>query len=511
MAPSTHVIAVASPLHQEAAARRLPFPLQIACILLLALLVSGLYPSGYVGGGGDDARYLQAIRCAAEQGYCVPRHHWGARLTLVMPAGLFAGLLGESRTVLAIAPMLYAAGALTLFTLIVRKLAGRNAALAAGCALVATPIFADRMQRLNVDIPELFFLLAGLWLLMLGAERNRQGLVVAAGAAFGLAVLTRTSAIASAPIVAVGLLLFTAAPQRRIALLATGGAGLLACEALLHWVGGGDPLLSWKLAYAHTSIPSTALPAGLDLSRSPLLNADYIANWHRSMGIGVHWLLDGALNFAANPLVRLTLLFAALSGLITIVRNNSAGRLPWLGLSLRARFLLGAAVAYFCLLTFVLAVHPTPRMFLPMVALAAFVIGSQARDPSREARFALAASLSIMLFYTSVQGLQKVGLEPYEAEAARWARAGGEQLQVDRTAAKVFALVPAVAALPVWKGATDPPVLHISGQCGGAGERRVLRRFVHRPGLPELGLIGRKLGLGRRGPVMCILGPEIRA
>lgn len=503
--------AISLRIDQPAAGSRMSFRLQFTGLLLLALVVSSLYPIGFVGGGGDDSRYLQAIRCAAEQTYCVPRHHWGARLPLILPTGLFVGLLGESRAVLAIAPMLYAAGALTLFALIVRKLAGQRAALVAACALVATPVFADRMQRLNVDIPELFFLLAGLLLLMLGIERNRRRLVIAAGAAIGLAVLTRTSAIAAAPIAAAGLFLFTATPQRWIAWLAVGGVGLFACEMLLHSVTAGDPLLSWKLAYAHTSIPSTALPAGMDISRGPLLNADYIANWQRSMGIKVHWLLDGGLNFVANPLVRLTLTFAVLFGLLTIVQANRSSRQPRLGLSRRACFLLGAVTAYFGLLTFVLAVHPTPRMFLPILAVAAFAIGCWARAPSKDARLAVAAALATMIFYTGVQGLHKVGLEPYEAEAARWAGSGNRQLDIDRTAAKVFALVPSLAALQVARGATDQPVLHIAGECHSGNEGRMLRRFVHRPDWPPLGMIGRKLGLPPSGPTMCVLLPRVRA
>jgi 4-amino-4-deoxy-L-arabinose transferase-like glycosyltransferase len=433
-------------------------------VLLFAFLLSGLFPSAYMGGAGDDARYLEAMRCAAAQGYCAPTHHWAARLPVVLPSAFALWLFGESRSTLVLVPLVYAAGALTLLALVVRRVAGERAAIVAACALAATPVFINRAQRIGADMPELCFLLGGLWLLMLGVDRDRRWVVLAAGAAFGMAVLSRTSAIVAAPIVVAGLICFTRAPLQRVLLLGVGGASVLAAEALLHAIGAGNPLLSWELAHAHTRIPSSALPIGLDLSRSPILNADYIANWERERGIEVHWLLDGALNVIADPLVSITLIAAAAFCVSSLARSNDAQ--PRRRISTRSRFLLAVVASYFCLLTFVLAVHPTPRMFLPILCVAAFAIGLWAdrnRTPSGQA--VIAATLALMTASTALQGLNAVDLAPYEREAERWAGDSKGGLAIDPIAASVFTLSPTLSALPSGQTSSSVPVLTIGPAC----------------------------------------------
>src|SRR5687768_12848328 len=87
-----------------AAPRAASFRLRLAALVVLGLLLAALFPVGYVGGGADDGRYLEAVRCVVSEGYCIPANHWAARLPLVLPASAAVWLLGESRATLMLVP-----------------------------------------------------------------------------------------------------------------------------------------------------------------------------------------------------------------------------------------------------------------------------------------------------------------------------------------------------------------------------------------------------------------------
>ena len=482
------------------------FPVRLALLVLLGLLVAGLHPYGYTGGGADDGRYLEAVRCIVSNGYCVPTNHWAARLPVVLPSSAIVALVGESRGTLLLIPLLYGAGSLILFALLVRRIAGERAATLASLALICTPAFISRWLRLNVDIPELFFLLAALSLLLAAVRREQASLAIAAGAAVGLAVLSRTTAFTAAPIIVAGLMLFTSKPLKWTLLLAIGGLAALAAEALLHGLTAGRPLLSWELAHAHTRIPSTSLPRSLDFTKSPILNVDYIAIYPRPAGIRIHWLVDGALNLLANPQLALTLCAAIALSLASLVEARrkraeaAPSRLPW--------FLVGAALLYFATLTFFFAVNPTPRMFMPVICVAAFAIGCWAQSHrSRPERLAIAAILAAMLATTATGGLRTVHLPDHEEEAERWVAESREPLAISRTAASVFALSPSLSELPRATPTTSRPTIGIGPGCTGIPAERLLRRVVPRSNWLIPHDVARRIGLQRQPIVLCLISP----
>ena len=488
-----------------AAPRAFSFRMRLAALVVLGLLLAALFPAGYVGGGADDGRYLEAVRCVVSQGYCIPANHWAARLPLVLPASAAVWLLGESRATLMLVPLLYAIGSLVLFALLVRRTAGERASLIGSLALLGTPIFVARWPRLNVDIPELFFLLGAVSLLVAAVRRDRARLAVLSGAAVGLAVLSRTTAIVVAPILVAGLILFTPRPARWTLLLALGGTFVLAAEAALHALTAGRPLLSWELAHAHTRIPTSALPRTVDLSRSPILNLDYIANWQRPAGIHVHWLVDGVLNLLADPVISLTLwaslLLAAAAWMEARRKRARPGRL---GL-----FLTAGAAAHFCALTYILAVHPTARMFMPLACVGAFAIGSWGDSHRARAERALTgAILSTMIALTAIIGIRSAHLSAYQAEAERWVRTNREPLAISRTGASAFALSPLLSRLP-HGAAAGRPMIGITPGCG-VEPSRLLRRFVHKPDWPIPYALARRLGLTGRPVTLCLISPAGR-
>src|SRR3954469_16098168 len=115
-------------------------PAAIAIGLAAMLAALAINHSGYRGGGADDWHYLEAARCAvAQHALCAPTTHWWARFPLVAPMALALAIGGESRLVVGIVPLAYAALALIFFTLLVERRFGRAEAIVAGVLMATLP------------------------------------------------------------------------------------------------------------------------------------------------------------------------------------------------------------------------------------------------------------------------------------------------------------------------------------------------------------------------------------
>lgn len=412
-------------------------------VLLLGALIAAVNPVGYLGGGGDDYQYLHAARCAVEAGgLCTPDTHWAARWPIVLPTAAAIGLFGESRTAIMLAPLVFGLGGLALFTIVLTRQCGRVAGTIGGLALAATPIVGGQTTALNIASVELFFALAALALAQAAVRNGCRRSALAAGAMLGIAIAARATSLALLPLFLV--VLAWAAPRRIVVLFALGVGGLLAAEMLVYLAATGDALHGWKLALGHSQLDTSELPASVDRTASPLFNPDFIAAWPRAMGIRVHWTIDGALNLLADPRIALTLLGALamlLLGRRELGRGGPVGPLPLV--------LLAAAMLYFGALTYGLAVDPTPRMFLPLAACAAAIIGIfGARYWARGARAGTPALLAAMATVTVVIAYDSFRIGRLEPAASRWASEGAGRMAVDETARRVLTLVPQVRALP---------------------------------------------------------------
>ena len=367
-----------------------------------------LAPLGYVGGGWDDRHYLEAARCAAANGFCLPEDHWARRFTLVVPAGLAAALFGETRQALWLVPAAYSLAAVTFFTLTVQRCYGRRAASISGFLFAAMPVFSERMLDLGVDTAELAFICAAAFALRMTAEEGRGRWAAGAGLMLALAVLTRPTTLALLPL-AVGALCAVRQHGRLLPFL-----GAFACcigaEAMLYGLWAGDPLLPWRLSLAHTAIPSSELPPGLDLTKSPLFNIDFIDNWRPAAGIEIHWTVDALLNLLASG----SMMVLPLALALLVVHRRDLGRREGGGAGLL--LLIGGAALYFGALVYGFAIDPKPRMFLPVAAVACVtigVLGSVAWD--RGGRPLILCILAIIGFQAAANALARVGGDPISA------------------------------------------------------------------------------------------------
>lgn len=476
-------------------------PLLGVPLVLLALLLL-VNPRFYTGGGGDDWYYLEAAHCVAGHGLCPPANHWETRFPLVLPVGAVLALAGESEWTVALVPLLYAVAGLMLFIANVVRRFGPSAATLAGAALAMTPLLPFYALQPMVDLPEFAWTMAALLAIQFAVERGDSRWAALGGAALALALMTRASALALLPLLAFGWLMLPP-PRRGLALpFGAAFAGVLGAEALAYAVASGDPFYGWKLSLHHGRIPTTELPAGLDLTQSPILNLGFIRNWRRSMDIHVHWTVDPLLNLLADPLVGLTLCGALALGL--------ARRRDWLG-ERWLKLLAGAAALHFVLLTYVLAIDPKPRMFLFEYAVAATTLGVLGvRAWQGRGRLIVAVLLALLAGRALLMAWDQPSMARARGVAAAWiAAAPANSLATDEWTRRTLALLPEARRLPLIEQAPERTRLMLGkSPCEGGTVLRE-QRLDRVEWAPLAWLRERRLLLGPQIPLrLCLVSPN---
>jgi 4-amino-4-deoxy-L-arabinose transferase-like glycosyltransferase len=457
-------------------------------LLLLALPVLAALPSGYQGGGGDDWHYLQAARCWNASGgwltggACLPTDHWQVRWPLIAPMALAIGWLGESRASVQLVPLLYALGALLLFSSLVERLFGRGAALAGGAVLLFTPAFAMTMVQPTINIVEIAFLLGFGAAALTALESGRARWAFAAGLSLALAIASRETAVMTG-LVAAGAGLFLPAARRRLGIAAAAGAAVpILLEILLFAVRTGDPLRRAALALGHVAIPSKEFVGKAGPGGLPLFNPEVIGGWVPACGIDLHWAVNGPVNLIVHPHYGLTLL-------ATFVLAIACGRSSLSDPQTRRRLVhlawAGGLIAF--LLIYGLAIDPKPRMFLlPLCAVAA-ICGALASRAWRDGRRALVLAFALLLPAKAILFLLSgPDFAPAERLAAQWLAARPGEVAIPETTRRNLALVPAAAAarsddaapyvLDIrWSACSEAPLGAVVEEYGfGASEPRFL-------------------------------------
>lgn len=429
---------MASIVSSQARWQRPLVPPALVAVALLLVLVLG-NPVGYVGGGGDDFYYVEAARCAAAHGWCLPDTHWATRWPLVAPMALVFAALGDGWWQSTLVPLTYGLLAIILFCRLAERIAGYRAATLGGIALVATGALSNAVLIPNIDTVELALVLAAANIGEHAVSRRMRGWAAVAGALLGVALQARMTSLAWLPIAMIVLLYMP--PLRRLALAALGGLLVpIGLEAALYGIWAGRPFLSQNLSAAHTRIPSTELSPTVDLSRSPLFNPDFIGGWRPKMGIHVHWAVDGVLNLLWHPQIG-PLICAAL--VFLILRRKS---LRWRDPSVIAA---GLALIYSGALIYVLAIDPHPRMFLPVAALAAFIVGRAGIElwDGRE-RLVVGVLTGMLVVFGVTETQKRFDFGVAGPLAHRWASEHRQDVAVEETARRFLTFDPLIRTLP---------------------------------------------------------------
>jgi Dolichyl-phosphate-mannose-protein mannosyltransferase len=416
-----------------------PRPISVSAFvpaLLLVLLLAILNPVGYAGGDSDDWQYLQAARCVADNGFCLPQTHWAARLTMVLPMAAVISIFGESREILWLVPLAFGIVGTVSFAVLVERYFGKMAAVLASLMLVSTPIIGTQFLSPNISIVEFGAVMLSLLTLDIGIGRNDRRWLFCSGLLLGLAMLARSTS--AAIVIIMGAWMIVSGRPRALIPLTAGLLSPLLLEALAYLRLAGNPFYGWSLSLAHTKIYTSELSPNVDLSKSALFNPDFIAGWHQTMGIHVHWTIDAAINNLLDPMIGPTL-GAAL--VLMLVGRQWLDRRHWL--------LLGSGILYFCAMTYGLAVHPQGRMFLPVAAAGAAIAGAIGAQlwmrGDRMIVIALVVGLGLSAILISGSAMALRGIEPV---AARWAAERPGRMMIDERTRHTLTLEPSLNRLP---------------------------------------------------------------
>lgn len=217
--PETPVVAGGRgrlPAPRSAVGARWVFPAGLSAMVAGAVWVraAGL---GRTGLSSDEAVYIgQGAAVAGDPSWSAVRAHpplFGFLIDAVTGGG--TGDLGPRSLSVALG-----VAAVVIAALLARELGGVTAGLTAGAVVALMPYHRDVTRLALVDVPMATAAGLGLLLLVRGARAGRPGLVAAAGAAFGVAVLFKETALLTVLAVALALVVGDPRVPTRVAVRA---------------------------------------------------------------------------------------------------------------------------------------------------------------------------------------------------------------------------------------------------------------------------------------------------
>lgn len=240
------------------------WPFACLAVTILALWI------GWVGFiASDDALYQHA----AEQWLAHPPFagdsHWATRFPVVLSLAAMLGAVGRDLLAFHLTSLLWYALLIGLTGRIAWRMAGGRAGWIAATLTATLPVVATNGSIVNCDLPEVFFMLAGAWLL--AEARGLRG-AAAAGVCFGLAILCRETAILALAGLALPFVIGRPVSRRLLIAAGLGALVVLGAEMLFQFLVTGDPLHRYGLAAHHDATIDRAANREGNLLVHPLLD-----------------------------------------------------------------------------------------------------------------------------------------------------------------------------------------------------------------------------------------------
>lgn len=347
-------------------------------IAIVGITIALINPRGYIGGGWDDANYVDAILAWSEHGPQLGTNHWALRWPLVLCNLIFVQLFGFERSTLMIpAILIYVAAGLALYV-VVNRIAGLRAGFIAALTLLTIPELARWSTIVYPDAMEILLWCVSLGCFWFGSDtqnQNTRGWLLAAGLAAGVAWGLRETALGLWIVYAIGFVLAYRMPRARYGWIAATALPVLLIEYAIYWRATGDALYRFHVDMKHVALPSSDMIGTTAVGISPLLNPTIMSKWIGAGPVHVHWLLDPYLNLFTDHMSGLIFAMLAFIGWVFWRRRHIQTDISQNSLDDVSRALLVVIAANILVNLYVLAVRPGPRMFLPALMAGSALIG----------------------------------------------------------------------------------------------------------------------------------------
>jgi len=230
--------------------RRLQPLIAPAIISVAAVAIWRLFFVGFIA--SDDGNYFAAAHGWLDHFPYVGVWWWDLRHTLTLPMALSMRLFGESEVTLALPDLAYFIGIVLTAFYLVRREAGTLAAAIATSILLTIAVLALAASTANVDLPEAFFVLLSVALFLAARHRDAHAtpLLLGAGAAAGLALLSRETTIALLIFYFIAYVAGFGIARRRYWIMAIGFLAIAALDPLYFAIVAHDPLHRLHVALA---------------------------------------------------------------------------------------------------------------------------------------------------------------------------------------------------------------------------------------------------------------------
>lgn len=227
----------------------------VGWLLLAFALAAVLMALDWVGyDGADDRSYALAAEAWLTHFPAIAANHWAARHTVVLPVAASLTLFGRHEFALALPSVVFFAGLLWVNFAFARRYLGSRTATFFVLLLAATPEFVVQGTYINNDIVEAFFASLSFWLFIAGSENGRAAPLLGAGAAAGLAFLTRETSLVLPVFYAVCVVFDERAPRWSYAYVLVGFAAVVAAEMTYFGAMTGDVLYRYRLDAGHDTV-----------------------------------------------------------------------------------------------------------------------------------------------------------------------------------------------------------------------------------------------------------------
>ncbi len=227
-------------------------------LLLAFALAATLMALNWVGyDGADDRSYALAAEVWLHHFPVVGADHWATRHTVVVPVAVSLGLFGQHEWALAVPSVLFFFGLLWVNFHYARRFLGARIAIVLVLLLAATPEFVVQATYINNDIAEAFFASLSFWWFLAASENGRPARMFLAGAAAGLAFLTRETSAVLPLFYAVCYFRDERPPRNAYIYLALGFIAIVGAEMAYFGALTGDWLYRYRLDAGHDTVRRT--------------------------------------------------------------------------------------------------------------------------------------------------------------------------------------------------------------------------------------------------------------